>query len=60
MITKITVDTTGVTDKQAAVLFLQALKHRRKAPKVKEHTYELNSVNANVRANKTIQVRNKK
>lgn len=59
MITKITVDTTGVTDKQAVVLFLQALKHRRKVPKVREHTYELNSVNANVRANKTIQVKNK-
>ena len=57
---KITVDTYGVTDKQAIVLFMQALNHKRMRPKVKVHTYELKSVYAKVTSNKTIQVKNVK
>lgn len=53
MINKITVDTTGMTDKQAVIAFIQALIHRRKY-KVKQHLYESNTLNVLVKMGKTI------
>ena len=54
MINTLTVDTSGMTDKQAIVAFGEMLKHRRNTPHVKGHTYEKNTLNVNVKVGKTI------